>query len=170
MAPTSTVPMLRFQAMPCYTPFRRLTPKRCSLHPRRAVFARLSRSGVYTRISVGAPMFASPSPVLLHVVRVIPPPICLAVPTGVLVFRIGGQFLPVIICAAVPLTLVGTASSLVGVKSRCLEFLLTILTDLCFHGNSVREFSRYCRNARFAVVGRRARATMVQTHPGCTEM
>ena len=142
MARTSTVPMLRFQAMLCYTSFRRPTPKRCSLHPSWVVFARPrhSRSGVYIRSSVGSAVFAANSPVLLHVVRVIPPPICLAVPTGLLVFRIGGQFLPVIICAAVPLTLLGTASSLVGVKSRCLEFLLTVPTDLCFHGNSVREF------------------------------
>jgi hypothetical protein len=66
--------------------------------------------------------------------------------------------LPVIVSPAVPLTRLGATNALAGVKSGCLEFLLTILTDLCFHGNSVREFSRYCRNARFAVVGHNFRS------------
>jgi hypothetical protein len=83
-------------------------------------------------------MSAAPGPVLLHVIRVVPPPLFLAVPAGLLVFRIGGQLLPVIISAAVPLTLLGTTNSLVGVKSGCLEFLLTVLTNLCFHGSSLR--------------------------------
>jgi hypothetical protein len=68
----------------------------------------------------------------------------------------------VIVSPAVPLTRLGATNSLAGVKSGCLEFLVTILTDLCFHRNSVREFSRVCRDEEFDVTSAESGTEMVQ--------
>src|ERR1017187_10393806 len=87
LARRSLVPLRPFQTMFCCTPFLRPMPKGCSFHPGRAPFSQpgLHRPGGYTRIS-GAVMFAPSRPVVLHVVRVIPPPLFPAVPTGLFVF------------------------------------------------------------------------------------
>jgi hypothetical protein len=75
-----------FQAMFCCTPFLRPMPKGCSLHLSGSVFAQRACCG---QEAIGgfrrAVSFAPSCPVLLHV-RVIPPPLSPAVPTGLLVF------------------------------------------------------------------------------------
>jgi hypothetical protein len=67
------------------------------------------------------------------------------------------------------LTRLGATSALAGVKSGCLEFLLTILTDLCFHGNSVREFSGVPECA-IRCGGPPCPRDNGSDAPGCTEM
>jgi hypothetical protein len=45
----------------------------------------------------------------------------------------------VIVSAAVALTFIGTTDALLGVIARRLELQLAVLTEFCFHGDSVRE-------------------------------
>ena len=78
-------------------------------------------------------------PVLLPVTGMAGAPLLTAVPAHLAIFRIGGDLLPVVVGAALSLTLASTADGLAWLKLRWLENLLAIATAPFTHTGVVAQ-------------------------------
>ena len=81
------------------------------------------------------------SPIPFHIAGVFLPPFFLAVPTLLLIHQVRGELLPMVVGAASPLAVCGTANSLIWTVAGRIEFLFALGARLFFHAYGQHEKS-----------------------------